>query len=218
MKCLSSIGKKQVMALTGLALCGFLVAHLTGNLLIFVGPEAFNTYAHTLTSTALIYPAEAVLLAIFLTHIGLAIALVRENRIARGQRYYLKRPTGRGANFASTTMPYTGVIILIFLIFHLLHFKYGTDYRIVHSGVEMRDMYRLLLEYFQSKMNVASYIVAQIVVGIHVSHGFSSAFQSLGFNHPSHTPCLKRAGKIFAIAIAMGFSSLPIYLHLQGGF
>ena len=80
----------------------------------------------------------------------------------------------------------------------------------------MRDMYRLLLEYFQSEINVASYIVAQLVLGIHVSHGFSSAFQSLGFNHPCYTPCLVRAGQIFAVVIAAGFSSLPLYLHLKG--
>ena len=206
------------MALTGLALCGFLLTHLLGNLLIFMGPEAFNTYAHTLTSTPLIYPAEAVLLGIFLTHIGLAIALVRQNRIARGQRYYLKRATGRGATFASATMPYTGVIILIFLIFHLMHFKYGTEYSVVHSGVEMRDMYRLLLEYFRSEINVASYIAAQVVVGVHVSHGFPSAFQSLGFNHPTYTNWVKLAGEIFAVFITVGFSSLPIYLYLKGGY
>ena len=217
MNCLSSIGKKQIMALTGLLLCGFLVAHLAGNFLIFCGAEAFNTYAYLLTSNSFIYVAEALLGAIFLTHIALAIVLTWQNRRARGQRYYLKRPTGRGATLSSASMPITGVIILVFLILHLLHFKFGPSYSIVHSGVEMRDLYRLLVEYFASPLNVAWYIFAQMALGVHLSHGFSSAFQSLGFNHPRHTPRLKLIGKIFAIVIVLGFSSLPLYLHLKGG-
>ena len=214
---LSSIGKKQVLALTGLALCGFLTAHLAGNLLIFCGPEAFNGYAHKLTGNDLIYLAEAVLAAIFLTHILLAMTLVWENRRARGQRYHLKRPTGRGATMASASMPLTGLVTLIFLVLHLLHFKFGPDYRVTHAGMEMRDFYRLLVEYFESPLNVAWYIVAQGALGVHLSHGFSSAFQSLGLNHPRHTPRLKIAGKVFAVVMAVGFSSLPLYLHLKGG-
>ena len=218
MACLSSIGKKQIMALSGLALCGFLVAHLAGNCLIFVGAEAFNTYAHLLTCNSFIYVAEALLGGIFLTHISLAVVLVWQNRAARGQAYYLKRATGRGAGLASAGMPITGLITLIFLIFHLLHFKFGSDYRIVHAGVEMRDLYRLLEEYFDSRFNVFWYIFAQIALGFHLSHGFSSAFQSLGFHHPCYTRCLKIVGKIFAVVIAVGFSSFPLYLHFKGGF
>ena len=206
------------MAVTGLALCGFLVAHLAGNFLIFCGAEAFNTYAHILTSNSFIYVAEVLLAGIFLTHISLAVVLVWQNREARGQRYYLKTPTGRGAVFASSTMPITGLLTLVFLVLHLMHFKFGPDYQIIHSGVEMRDLYRLLVEYFSSELNVTWYIFAQVALGIHLSHGFSSAFQSLGFSHPRHTPRLKILGKVFAIVITVGFSSLPLYLHIKGGF
>ena len=101
----SSIMKKQLMGVTGLLLCGFLVSHLAGNMLIIVGPKAFNIYAHTLTSNPLIYVAEVILLSIFALHVGLAFKLTIENKLARPVGYYMKQPTGRGATFASTTMP-----------------------------------------------------------------------------------------------------------------
>ena len=213
----SSIAKKQLMGVTGLALCAFLIAHLAGNCLLFFGAEAFNTYAHVLVNSPLLYPAEAILLALFVCHVALAALTTLENRRARGkQSYYRKKLTGRGATFASSSMPYTGVVILIFLIFHLWHFKFGPHYTIVHSGVEMRDLYRLLVEYFHSPLAVVWYILAQICLGIHLSHGFWSAFQSLGFHHPRYTPWLKVIGKIYAGVISMGFSILPIYLAQQG--
>ena len=119
----SSIVKKQIMAVTGLMLCGFLIAHLTGNLLIIAGPEAFNRYAHGLThNKAFLYTAEFFLSLLFQTHIVMAIKLTIENKKARPEKYYMKKATGRGATFASSTMPYTGFITLVFLVFHLLIF------------------------------------------------------------------------------------------------
>ncbi|MFZ8934819.1 MAG: succinate dehydrogenase, partial [Bacteriovoracaceae bacterium] len=112
----SSITKKQLMAITGLSLCLFLLGHLIGNCLIYVGPEAFNTYGHTLITNPLIYVAEAGLAAMFLIHIVLAIKLTMENKAARPVNYYMKKSSGRGETFASNTMPYTGLIILIFLV------------------------------------------------------------------------------------------------------
>ena len=141
----SSIVKKQIMGLTGLLLCGFLISHLIGNCLIYLGPEAFNTYAHTLITNPLIYVAEAALLAIFLTHIGLAIKLTIENKQARPQGYYLKVPTGRGSTIASSTMPINGMLTLVFLVFHIWLFKFGRHYSVTYQGVEMRDLYHLLL-------------------------------------------------------------------------
>jgi len=212
----SSVVKKQIMGITGLMLCGFLVTHLAGNFLIFVGPEAFNTYAYTLTSNPLIYVAEAVLLAIFLTHIGLAVRLTIENKMARPTGYYMKQPTGRGSTFASSTMPITGFIILLFLVLHIWQFKFGPVYDITHSGVEMRDLYRLLIEYFSSPLACAWYIFCMMALGLHVSHGFWSAFQSLGFNHPKYMPALQLLSKLYGVAMFVGFSSLPIYCYLQG--
>jgi succinate dehydrogenase / fumarate reductase cytochrome b subunit len=213
---MSSIGKKTVMAKTGLALCGFLITHLIGNCLIFVGADQFNLYAHTLVSNPAIYIAEAILVILFLSHIFMAVKLVIENKVARPIGYAMKKATGGGATFASATMPYTGFIILIFLVTHIMHFKYGTNYSTVVDGVEMRDIFRTVIEYFSSPIWVVWYVVAMTTLGIHLSHGFQSAFQSLGFNHPKYTPIIKCVGILFSIFIAIGFSSLAIFCHFQG--
>lgn len=212
----SSVGKKQVMALTGLALCGFLVTHLLGNLLILLGPDAFNLYAHKLTSNPAIYVAEAILVLLFLSHIGMAMKLTIENKLARPVSYYKRTPTGRGSTFASSTMPYTGFIILVFVIIHLINFKYGAYYATTVDGVEMRDLYRVVIEYFANPAYVAWYVVAMIATGIHTSHGFWSAFQSFGFSHSKYNCTIKLISKLYGFLIAAGFSGLAIFCHIKG--
>ena len=214
----SSVAKKQLMALTGLFLYGFLITHLIGNCLIYVGPQAFNTYAHTLMSNPLIYLAEALLALTFLTHIGLALKLSFENKRARPEKYSLKRPTGRGANFASSHMLLTGFIILSFLIFHIWHFKYGPFYEVSYEQILMRDLYRLVVEYFQNPWAVAWYLFAMVALGLHLSHGFWSAFQSLGLHHPRCSACLRLKSKILAILVAGGFAALPLYCYWKGEY
>ncbi len=211
----SSIGKKQVMAVTGLALCGFLITHLLGNLLLFVGADAFNFYAHKLTSNSLIYIAEAGLGGVFLLHLFLALSLTVQNKMARPENYVMKKRTGRGATWASSSMPYSGFIILIFLILHLLQFKFGPVYMTTVDGIEMRDMYQTVIEYFSTPLNLAWYIVAMTVMAFHVGHGFSSTFQSLGFNHPKYTPCIKKLGIAYSVFVATGFAGVSIYCFLQ---
>jgi succinate dehydrogenase / fumarate reductase cytochrome b subunit len=212
----SSIVKKQVMGVTGLMLCGFLLSHLAGNTLLFVGSDAFNKYAHALITNPLIYVAEAILASIFLTHIGLAIKLTIENKAARPQNYYIRTATGRGATFASSTMPYTGMIILVFLVKHLIDFKFGPVYTTTVNGVEMRDIYKTVVLFFQSPVNVAWYVFAMIATGIHVSHGFWSAFQSIGFNHTKYNCTLRIISKLFAVLVTVGYSSIAIYCHVKG--
>lgn len=213
----TSVVKKVAMGITGLLLCGFLVSHLAGNFLIFVGADAFNLYAHTLTSNPLIYGAEAILVAIFLVHLFMAIRLVIENKLARPTAYYVKKPTGHGSTFASSTMPYTGLIILIFLIFHLIEFKYGSYFETTVDGATMRDLHKTVIIFFTSPVNVALYIIAMAALSLHVSHGFWSAFQSVGFNHPKYTPCINTLSKIFAAVVFIGYSSLPIFCFWLGG-
>lgn len=213
----SSIIKKQIMAITGLALCTFLLVHLAGNCLLYLGPGAFNSYAHTLTSNPFIYLAEAGLALIFLTHIGLAIRLSIENYQARPEKYYMKVSTGRGATFASSTMLYTGFITLIFLITHLIHFKFGPEYTFIHEGEQIRDLYRLVMEYFSTPLPVAWYIFAVSCLGLHVGHGFWSAFQSLGLAHPRYDGLIKVASKIFGVVVALGYAALPIFCYTRGG-
>lgn len=213
----ASVVKKQFMGLTGLLLCGFLLGHLAGNFLIFAGPEYFNAYGHALITNPLIYVAEAGLGVLFLSHIAMAAKLIIENNNARPVKYYMKTPTGRGSNFASSTMPYTGFLTLVFLVLHIIQFKYGPYYSIVHEGVEMRDLYRLVVEFYQSPVAVLWYVVCMISLGIHVKHGFWSAFQSIGFSHPKYTPLVRNLSVAFSAFIAIGFASLPLYCFFQGG-
>ena len=213
----TSIVRKQVMAVTGLLLSGFLITHLAGNFLIFVSADAFNKYAHTLTSNPAIYIAEAVLAVLFLGHIGMGIVLTMQNQKARPQRYYQFQPTGRGATFASRTMLITGSIVGAFLVYHILGLKFGTYYETTVDGVVMRDLYRLVIEYFQNFFNVIAYVVGMIAIGTHLSHGFWSAFHSLGFAHPKYSPTIQNAAKAFGVVLTIGFSSFPLYIFFVLG-
>jgi len=215
---LSSIGKKQIMGVTGLMLCGFLLTHMLGNFLIFAGPDSFNRYAHALTSNPLLPLAELILIGIFGTHLILAIVVTRENKLARPIEYYSRVPSGRGSTFASSTMPYTGIITFVFLIFHILGLKYGTHYSVDIAGVEMRDIYRTTVEYFQSPLHVIGYLIAILSLGIHVYHGFWSAFQSIGFSHPKYTPKLKIASRMYGLLVIFAYSSFPLYCFFKGGY
>lgn len=211
----SSIGKKQIMALTGFGLVGFTASHLLGNLLILLGPDAFNMYAYKLTSNPIIYVAEAGLLGMFLLHLFLAVILKIQNVSARPHGYYVKAKTGRGETFASSTMPYTGIILLIFIGLHLLNFKYGSNYSTTVDGVQLRDLYRTVVEYFANPLYVVWYVFAMLTLGLHTSHGFQSMFQSWGFNHPKYTPVIQVAALAYGIFVATGFSILAIFCHFQ---
>ena len=211
----ASIGKKQIMALTGAGLIGFTITHLLGNFLILVGPDAFNVYAYTLTSNPLIYVAEAILAGMFLLHVFLAAVLSIQNKQARPDSYAVKVKTGRGESFASSTMPYTGLIMLVFIILHLINFKFGSEYTTVVDGVQLRDLYRTVIEYFANPLYVAWYVFAMIALGIHTSHGFWSMFQSWGFQHPKYTPGIKNIAIGYGVFVTLGFSALAIFSHFQ---
>lgn len=211
----SSIGKKQIMALTGFGLIGFTLTHLLGNFLILVGPDAFNFYAYKLTSNPLIYVAEAGLAGMFLGHILLAIVLKLQNSAARPVAYFTKVKTGRGETFASSTMPYTGIVLLVFLIIHLLNFKFGTQYETTVDGVAMRDLYRTVVEYFANPLYVTWYVFAMLCLGLHTSHGFASMFQSWGINHPKYNNIIKTSSLGYGLFVAVGFSTCAIFCHFQ---
>lgn len=203
------------MAITGAGLIGFALTHLLGNLLIFLGPDAFNFYAYKLTSNPLIYLAEAVLLSLFLGHIIIALVVNVQNKKARSQSYYKKERTGRGETIASKTMPLTGIILLVFLVLHLINFKYGSNYPTTVDGVEMRDLYRTVIEYFNNPLYVTWYVFAMLSFGLHTSHGFWSMFQTWGLDHPKYTPKIKAAANAYGILVALGFSSLAVYSYFQ---
>ncbi len=211
----SSIGKKQIMGLAGILMAGFLIVHLIGNFLMFLGPEKFNLYAHTLTSLPIIYAAEVMLVLLFLVHVLLAIGLITENFLARPKRYFVKVRTGRGSTIASSTMAYTGLIILIFLINHLLVLKFGNFYIGYQGETEVRDIYKLVIEIFQSPYYLSGYIVAMLILGLHVSHGIQSAFVTFGIYHPRYTPGVKISSIAFSVIIALLYSAFPIWAYLQ---
>lgn len=214
--CRSSIGRKHLVAITGLLLCGFLLGHLSGNFLLLVGPNAFNLYGYKLTSLgALLYVIEGGLGLVFLVHMYLAVKLNLENYAARG-KYSLKKRTGRGTTFMSATMPYTGLVLLIFTILHLRNLKFGPHYPITVDGVEMRDLYRVTMEYFRSPAAVIWYVFAMTCAALHTMHGFGSAFQSLGLNHGKYYKTIKRIGYAYGILVGGGFAFLAVWAYMKG--
>lgn len=209
----SSVGTKLLLGLTGLALFGFLVFHLAGNLLAFIGGESYNEHAHALISNPLIIPAELGLLAIFLTHIYKAIANYRHNRAARPVAYGVKKWAGGPSrkSLGSTTMIWTGLAVLLFVAIHLRLFKYGPVY--LEAGTGRRDLYRLLIDDFHNAGIVTGYVLAMALLGFHLRHGISSAIQSLGLMPDSWTTRILRAGIVLAIATAGLFAVIPIAVY-----
>jgi len=207
----SSIGKKIVMAITGLALCGFLVMHLGGNLLLYVGAEHYNHYAHTLHAQAiLLWIAELGLLVLFVAHIWLAFSTKFENDAARPTAYAVKQTKmeeGPLAAPASSTMFITGIVVLLFLILHLWDFKFehfSNQFENLTPYVKARVLLR-------SGLTFVVYIVGSLFLGYHVLHGFQSAFQTLGINHPKYTPAIRFLSVAFGIVVALGFASFPLW-------
>jgi succinate dehydrogenase / fumarate reductase cytochrome b subunit len=211
----SSIGSKLLIALTGVGLVLFLVAHLSGNLLFIVGPEAFNQYSHKLISNPLVYVAEAGLTAIFLLHVYKTIRLYTGSRSARPTGYVRKEWAGGPSRktWASTTMIFTGLLTFAFVVLHLRKFKFGPWYE-TPEGV--RDLYRLQLEIFSSPGYVAFYMLSMAVIGFHLWHGVPSMAQSLGLDHPRVSRRIIWIGRAIAVLIAGGFFVLPLYTFLAG--
>jgi succinate dehydrogenase / fumarate reductase cytochrome b subunit len=198
----SQIGKKIGMALTGLALYGFLVGHLAGNLLLVKedGGEAFNAYSKFLTGHPLIIPIELVLLAIFLIHIALAISVTRENRRARPIGYQARSQAVGGRNWASRTMIYSGILIFVFVVLHIRAFKFGD----LGTGT----LFDLVVDTFNQTGPKVWYVVAMAVLGFHLWHAFQSAFQTLGLK----SRIVRGLGLALSLILAIGFGFLPLYL------
>lgn len=212
----TTTGSKFLVALTGLSLVGFLVAHLAGNLLILVGPETFNHYGHALISNPLVVPAELGLIALLLLHIGKALQHVMRARTARPVPYTKQVRAGGPSrkSLGSTTMVISGIVLLAFLVIHIATLKFGPFYPTSDPDAEngMRDLYRLVVEVFQSPWVVIFYVVSMAVVGLHLRHGISSAFQSLGLMTPGWTPAILSIGLVLAVILAAGFALIPVWV------
>ena len=203
----TTVGKKAVMAVTGFILFGFVVGHLLGNLQIFLPPEKINHYSATLKSLpALLWGARITLLVSVILHIWSSFQLWLLQRASRPINYVKK--ANLNSTYASRTMLWSGPIIAAFVIFHLLHFTFGT----VHPGgpFDQHNVYNNVVTGFQVWPVSAFYIIAMILLCYHLYHGLWSMFQSLGFSHPVYTPWLKLFAKIVAILIAAGNISIPV--------
>jgi succinate dehydrogenase / fumarate reductase, cytochrome b subunit len=202
----SSIGRKMILAAAGIVWTGFVFVHMAGNLLILFSAEAYNKYAHAIVSNKiLLYGTEAILVSALLVHAILGIKLSLENRSARDRKYIVSAKNKKGT-LASKT------IVLAFIIYHLITFKYGAEYLITYDGVEMRDLHRLVVEIFKNPIYVFGYVICLALLGVHLSHGTSSVFQTLGFSNPNYTPTIKKIGVVYALVVVGGFIAQPIYV------
>jgi succinate dehydrogenase / fumarate reductase, cytochrome b subunit len=201
----STIGKKAVMAVTGILLFGFLVAHMAGNLQFFAGPEKLNAYAEKLRELGpLLWAMRIGLLVAAILHVTASVQLWRLQQRARPVSYAKKESVG--STYASRTMYWSGPIILAFLIYHLMHLTLGV------GGLPFQELkpYENTVAGFSHPAVAIAYIVAMILLGMHLYHGLWSLFQSLGFTHPRYTPKLKLFAKAFTIALVLGFISVPV--------
>ena len=206
----SSIGKKFIMALTGLSLILFLSVHLLNNSFLFFGKEGFNMLVGSLDAVKpLVRVAELVLLLLFFFHIYNGITLWWQNRKANPDKYAVNA-SKENSTFYSRTMPWTGGILLVFLITHLstlwVQFNFGM------GGTH--EYYEVIKQLFSAIIPAVLYVIAMIVLGFHLNHGFQSAFQTFGWQHKKYTPLVEAIGTLVSIIYAAGFSSIPIYFFI----
>jgi succinate dehydrogenase / fumarate reductase, cytochrome b subunit len=213
----TSVGQKVVIGLTGFALFLYLLIHIAGNLVVFLGPEAFNRYAYVMEYGNPLLPAiEIGLLVIVLLHVWKTLAMFFSNQQARPSRYEKKKRAGKPSRktFASSTMIVSGLTLLVFMVIHVKAFRFSPEYEWPAGG---RDLYRQEMEALSNPLVVAFYVFAMAAVGSHLWHGISSALQSLGFDHPVWTPRVLGGAKLIAFLIAGAFMVIAVWVFMQNG-
>ncbi len=218
-----SIGKKTLVAVTGVGLALFLVAHMSGNLLMFVGPDAINSYGeglrHILRVGELplgLWLARGGLLLLFVLHVALAVQLTRQNRAARPIRYEYNNTVQ--ASLASRTMIYSGLLVLAFLIYHLLHFTVGTTHPQhfqARDHLMRHDVYTMVILGFREPAVFISYVIAMVMLGFHLNHGIASLFQTLGWVRQGRYLLLARVATGLTAFLVLGFLSVPVSILLR---
>ena len=212
--CKSSIGKKQIVAVTGLLLIVFILGHLAGNLIMYLGADAYNSYAKKLASLRPgLYFIEFGLFIVFLIHITFTAIVVIQNIQSRPIGYRVFRPSAE-RSIATRLMPYTGTILIVFVISHLLDFTF-----VDHEGPKsfLADgksygLYGVVYNAFSDPVQSLFYVIAMFSLGLHLSHGMESFVQTFGLNHPRHTPFLVQASRWSGFVIALLYSSIPVYI------
>lgn len=200
------------MAITGLIFIGFVIVHLLGNLQIFKGPEAVNSYAEMLHHLAgPLWIARAVMLLAFVLHIYTAAILSIENKAARPVPYF--QPDTMKATLTSRTMLLSGLVLLAYIVFHILHFtlnKVDPSFTHLVDDQGRHDVYRMLIIGFSNSYISASYIIAMICLGAHLHHGASSVFQSLGLNNSKYRKFTRLVGPAIGLIVTLGYGSIPV--------
>jgi succinate dehydrogenase / fumarate reductase, cytochrome b subunit len=208
----SSLGKKLLMAITGAGLFLFVIGHLIGNLQIFLGPDSINRYGHFLQTTPeILWPARIGLLLFVIIHIWTSISLTVENRAARATQYEVKEVVA--ATLASRTMIWSGLIIFAFVVFHLAHYTLlivHPEYRDLHDVNGWHDIYRMMVFGFSSYWVSGFYVLSIGLLCIHLSHGVSAMFQSLGLKNEAYECVIDRFAKLVALLIFLGYISIPL--------
>ena len=216
----SSVGKKVINGLTGMLLMGFIVVHLIGNLTLFIpdGGHGFNAYAHFLEHAVhgwLIYAFEVGLITIFFFHILAAVTVAwTDKRKARPKGYAMVRNAGGKSRkgLPSTSMIVTGITLIVFVVLHVKMFKFADHPTVIYDGVEMKDLYAVVVEAFKQPLITGLYVVVMVMLGFHLRHGFWSAFQSLGWNSDRYMDALQVVARVFAVLFAAGFVALPLFI------
>lgn len=208
----STIGKKAVMAITGLIIFGFTLGHMAGNLQVFLGPDVINHYAQTLKDTpVLLWGTRVTLLLAIPAHIVTAAALTRATLAARPVAY--QHHQHQATSYAARTMRYGGLLLMLFVLFHLGHytwFLFNPEYATLVDSQGRHDVYRMVVAGFSQPVLAIAYVVTMGALGLHLSHGAWSMFQSLGLNHPRYNAYRNTFALTLATILAAGFSAVPI--------
>ncbi|UZD24610.1 succinate dehydrogenase cytochrome b subunit [Algoriphagus halophytocola] len=213
----STIGRKLIMALTGLFLILFLTGHVSGNLLLFKndGGEAFNIYAKFMTTNPAVKLLSYLTYISIIGHVIFSIWLSRRNKAARPVGYGVSTPPS--TTLSSRNMGILGTIILIFIVVHMQSFwaqmHWGDLPMVSYDGEQYKDLYSIVTFAFQNELMVIGYVVAMAFLAFHLSHGFASAFQTLGLNHQKYSPAIALIGKIYCILVPVLFASMPVYIY-----
>ncbi|HCD52964.1 MAG TPA: hypothetical protein DEQ34_10985 [Balneolaceae bacterium] len=219
----SQVGRKYVTGITGVFLMLFLIGHLGGNLTIFAGVHTFNNYTHHLENLGpLLYVIELVLAFLFIYHAVLGISIARNRKKARPESYNVYKTKGGPSHqtLASRSMAITGVIILVFLVIHIWQFKFGFGEelaRYTHEGVDLPQLRARVIEAFTNPVSAFGYAFVLAMIILHLSHGFWSAFTSLGMKHGETSKKVQAAAYVFAIVLMLGFMFIPLYIFFTGG-
>jgi succinate dehydrogenase / fumarate reductase cytochrome b subunit len=209
----SSVGTKVLIGVTGLLLFAYLILHLAGNLLIFLGQDTFNAYSHMLISNPLVVPVEIALLLVAIVHVWKTVRMYLQNQQARPTGYAVKKWAGHTSrkSVGSSTMIVSGLITVALVIIHLQQFKFGAWYETT-GAVPVRDLYRLEVEVFSNPIWVAVYVAWMAFIFLHLRHGIASAFQSLGATEHFGRRML-RIGLVVAAVMGIGFAIIPVVIY-----